>query len=332
MGLLAPRLRYSAPRMQPAQNETVPPRLPSVAVLLCSYQGEPHLAEQLDSIAAQSHRSWTVWVSDDGSTDGTLAILKRYQSLWGADRLSILQGPRDGFAANFRSLTCRTDIDADCYAWADQDDVWEPQKLERALAWLQTVPTDTPAVYGTRTLLTDEDGRPIGNSPLFTRPPHFANALVQSIAGGNTMVFNRAARELLIQANARGDAVAPDWLAYLLVSGCGGQVRYDPWPSVRYRQHARNLSGSNVSLRGRWQRMRLLLGGQFKGWVDANVELLARVRHRMPEPERRILDAFVEARRQPAIRRLMGLRRAGIHRQTALGNFGLAIAALLNRL
>ena len=69
--------------MQPAQNETVPPRPPSVAVLLCSYQGEPHLAEQLDSIAAQSHRSWTVWVSDDGSTDGTLAILKRYQSLWG---------------------------------------------------------------------------------------------------------------------------------------------------------------------------------------------------------------------------------------------------------
>ena len=50
-----------------------------------------------------------------------------------------------------------------------------------------------------------------------------------------------------------------DWLAYLLVSGCGGQVHYDPWPSVRYRQHDENLSGSNVSLRGRWQRMRMLL-------------------------------------------------------------------------
>lgn len=318
--------------MQPTQNQTVVSRPPTVAVLLCSYQGERHLAEQLDSIAAQTHRDWSVWVSDDGSTDGTVALLARYRSQWGTDRLSIQRGPGAGFAANFRSLTCRAEIDADFYAWADQDDVWEPDKLERALAWLQSVPPDSPAVYGTRTLLTDEDGRPIGKSPRFTRPPSFANALVQSIAGGNTMVFNRAARALLIEANAHSDAVAPDWLAYLLVSACGGHVRYDPWPSVRYRQHDGNLSGSNVSLRGRWQRMRLLLGGQFQGWVDANVALLARVRHRMPEANRRTLDSFVRARQQTLIHRVMGLWQSGIHRQTALGNLGLAVAALLNRL
>ncbi|MBP6226004.1 MAG: glycosyltransferase family 2 protein [Rhizobacter sp.] len=318
--------------MQPAQNETLPPLAPVVAVLLCSYQGERHLAEQLDSIAAQTHRGWTLWVSDDRSTDGTLAILEQYRSRWGSDRLSILTGPARGFAANFRSLTCHAEIDADGYAWCDQDDVWEPEKLERALAWLQSVPAGTPALYGSRTLLTDEENRAIGMSPLFTRPPCFQNALVQSIAGGNTMVFNRATRDLLIRANSEGEAVAPDWLAYLLVSGCGGQVRYDPWPSVRYRQHDENLSGSNVSLRGRWQRMRMLLDGKFKGWVDANVTLLERVRSRMPEENLRILDAFVQARREPMPARLLGLRRAGVHRQTAVGTFGLAVAALLNRL
>jgi len=318
--------------MQPAQNETLPPLAPVVAVLLCSYQGERHLAEQLDSIAAQTHRGWTLWVSDDRSTDGTLAILEQYRSRWGSDRLSILTGPARGFAANFRSLTCHADIDADGYAWCDQDDVWEPEKLERALAWLQSVPAGTPALYGSRTLLTDEENRAIGMSPLFTRPPCFQNALVQSIAGGNTMVFNRATRDLLIRANGEGEAVAPDWLAYLLVSGCGGQVRYDPWPSVRYRQHDENLSGSNVSLRGRWQRMRMLLGGQFKGWVDANVTLLERVRSLLTEENLRILDAFVQARREPMPARLLGLRRAGVHRQTAVGTFGLAVAALLNRL
>ncbi|MDO9313890.1 MAG: glycosyltransferase family 2 protein [Burkholderiaceae bacterium] len=318
--------------MQPTPNATVPPHPPAVAVLLCSYQGERHLAEQLDSIAAQTHRRWRVWVSDDGSTDGTMAVLERYRSRWGADRLAVLGGPAAGFAANFRSLTCHANIDADCYAWCDQDDVWEPAKLERALAWLQRVPTDTPAVYGSRTLLTNEANQAIGKSPLFTRPPSFPNALVQSIAGGNTMVFNRAARDLLIQANAEGEAVAPDWLVYLLVSGCGGQILYDPWPSVRYRQHDANLSGSNLSLRARWQRMQLLLGGQFKVWVDANVALLARVRDRMPEPNRQTLDTFVHARRQPMLRRLLGLRQSGVHRQTAFGNFGLAVAALLNRL
>ncbi len=319
--------------MQTAPPETPPPaRLPDVAVLLCSYQGERHLAEQLDSIGRQTHAGWRVWVSDDGSTDATLAILERYRSQWGADRLSVQSGPAQGFAANFRSLTCRADIDADCFAWADQDDIWEPDKLARALEWLQSVPDDTPALYGTRTLLTDEDDRPIGKSPLFTRPPSFSNALVQSIAGGNTMVFNRATRELLVQAGSQGEAVAPDWLAYLVVTGCGGRVHYDPWTSVRYRQHEGNLSGSNVSLRGRWQRMRLLLGGQFQGWVDANLALLGRVRHRMPARHLAILDTFIQARRQPAPRRLMGFWRAGIHRQTPLGNIGLAVAALLNRL
>lgn len=310
-----------------------PPRQPpDVAVLMCTYQGKRHLAEQLDSIGRQTHPRWTVWVSDDGSTDGTQAILEGYRSQWGADRLSIQRGPGAGFAANFRSLTCRADIDADCFAWADQDDVWESAKLERALAWLQSVPVDVPALYGTRTLLTDEDNQAIGMSPLFTRPPCFPNALVQSIAGGNTMVFNRAARGLLMQANSQDDAVAPDWLAYLVVSACGGRVRYDPWPSVRYRQHDGNLSGSNLSLPGRWRRARLLVDGQFKGWIDANLALLERVKPQMPDDNRRILDRFTEARRRPAARRLMGFLHTGIHRQTALGNIGLAVAAWLNRL
>jgi glycosyltransferase involved in cell wall biosynthesis len=307
-------------------------KTPSVAILMCTCQGEQFLLGQLDSIKSQRHKNWTVWVSDDSSIDNTRPILEEYRSRWGVERLSIVCGPSAGFAANFRSLTCSTEIDADFFAWADQDDIWEPDKLSRALAWLQSVPADVPSLYGTRTLLTDEGNRPIGLSPLFTRPPSFANALVQSIAGGNTMVFNRAARALLMEANSQGRALPPDWLAYLVVTGCGGRVHYDPWPSVRYRQHGGNLSGSNISLQGRWRRLRLLLAGQFAEWIDANLESLARVRHRMPEPNRRVLDAFIGARRQPMLRRLRGFRRAGIHRQTALGNIGLTVAALLNRL
>ena len=302
------------------------------SILLCSYYGAAHLAEQLDSIARQTVEGWSVRVSDDGSTDDTLAILKRYRSRWGNDRLAIARGPSNGFAANFLSLTCRPDIDADFFAWADQDDIWEPEKLQRALAWLQSVPPGVPALYGTRTLLTDGDDQPIGMSPLFTRPPSFANALVQCIAGCNTMVFNQAARELFIQASAEGDAVPPDWLMYLLVAGCGGRVHYDPWPSVRYRQHGRNLSGSNLTLRGRWQRARLLMGGEFRGWVDANLERLAQVSHRMPAHHLAVLDEFAQARQRHLPGRLIGFWRSGIHRQTALGNLGLSVAALFNKL
>ena len=302
------------------------------SILLCSYYGAAHLAEQLDSIARQTVEGWSVRVSDDGSTDDTLAILKRYRSRWGNDRLAIARGPSNGFAANFLSLTCRPDIDADFFAWADQDDIWEPEKLQRALAWLSTVPADVPALYGTRTLLTDADDQPIGRSPLFTRTPSFANALVQCIAGCNTMVFNRAARELFIEASSQGDALPPDWLMYLLVAGCGGRVHYDPWPSVRYRQHGQNLSGSNLSLRGRWKRARLLMTGEFRGWVDANLERLARVRDRMPAHHLAVLDEFAQARQRHLPGRLIGFWRSGIHRQTALGNLGLSVAALFNKL
>ena len=299
---------------------------------MCTFQGERYLVAQLESIAAQTHCRWTLWVSDDGSTDETLAILERYRSQWGADRLAVVRGPAEGFAANFKSLTCRAEIDADFYAWADQDDLWEPDKLANALAALASAPSSVPALYGTRTLLTDADNQPVGLSPLFTRPPNFANALVQCIAGCNTMVFNRAARELFVEASSQCDALPPDWLMYLLVSGCGGRVHYDPWPSVRYRQHGQNLSGSNLSLGGRWRRARLLMAGEFRGWVDSNLERLARVKHRMPAHNLAVLDEFVQARQRRLPGRLIGFWRSGIHRQTALGNFGLAVAALFNKL
>ena len=69
--------------------------------------------------------------------------------------------------------------------------------LQRALTWLATVPADVPALYCGRTELVSDDGRSYGFSPLFTRPIAFRNAIIQSLGGGNTMVFNKAAKRLL---------------------------------------------------------------------------------------------------------------------------------------
>lgn len=308
------------------------PSVPKVAVLMCTMQGQHYLAEQLNSIATQTHPSWAIWASDDGSDDHTHAILEYYQSHWGADRISIHAGPAEGSTANFLSLTCRADIDADYFAYADQDDVWESDKLERAVEWLKTVPPDVPALYGSRTQLVDARMQHLGYSPLFERTPDFRNALVQSIAGGNTMVFNRAARDLLRRAGENVEAVTHDWWAYMLVTGCGGLVHYDPYPTVRYRQHGANQFGSNVSVQAQLRRARLLLQGRFRGWVDANLRALQRARHLMTPENQLVLDEFVSARQQWLLPRLIGLRRAGIFRQTTRGNLGLSVAALINRL
>ncbi len=308
------------------------PSVPKVAVLMCTMQGQHFLAEQLNSIATQTHPRWAIWASDDGSDDHTHAILEYYQSHWGEDRISIHAGPAEGSTANFLSLTCRADIDADYFAYADQDDVWESDKLERAVNWLKTVPEDVPALYGSRTLLVDARNQHIGYSPLFEREPDFRNALVQSIAGGNTMVFNRAARDLLRRAGDNVEAVTHDWWAYMLVTGCGGQVHYDAYPTVRYRQHGSNQFGSNADAVAQLRRARLLLQGRFRGWVDLNLRALEGVRPLMTAENQRVLDAFIAARGRHALGRWIGLQRAGIFRQTALGNLGLAVAALINRL
>ena len=313
----------------------MPPPSPNqrlMAVLLCTYQGASFLAQQLDSIEAQTHTAWRVWASDDGSKDSTLAILDRYRARWGSDRLTIVNGPRSGSAANFLSLTCRPDIGADLFAWADQDDIWLPDKLARAVAALAPLGETVPAVYGTRTILTDEQDRELGLSTRFERPCCFANALVQNVAGGNTMVFNRAARDLIARAGPEVQIVAHDWWAYQLITGCGGTLLYDPEPSVRYRQHGNNQIGTNLDLLARVLRVRLLMGGEFGHWLDKNLAALEGTRHLLTPPHRKTLDDFTGWRRAPLRDRIAGLWNSPVHRQTRSGNLALCIAGVLKRL
>ena len=114
--------------------------------------------------------------------------------------------------------------------------MWYKDKLERALTWLATVPADVPALYCGRTELVSDDGRSYGFSPLFTRPIAFRNAIIQSLGGGNTMVFNKAAKRLL-ETTGKLEVVLHDWWMYQLVSAVGGAIHYDPQPTLKYRQH-----------------------------------------------------------------------------------------------
>jgi len=306
---------------------------PQTAILLCTYQGRAFLPAQLDSIASQTHHDWCVWASDDGSSDGTLDVLEDYRHRWGAARLTIVNGPGRGLTANFLSLVCRPEIQALAYAYADQDDVWDANKLERASRWIGDVDRATPALYCSRTRLIDAAGRDAGLSPLFSRPPSFSNALAQNIAGGNTMVVNEAARQLLARAAEAGaEPVIYDWWNYLVVTACGGRVFYDAVPTLGYRQHARNQVGANTRVGDRARNVRELLRGRVRRWNDANLAALQVVRDAMTPANRQIVDTFDAARQRGAIARVRGLYRSGVRRQTLVGNAGLFLAAATGRL
>ena len=309
-----------------------------------TYNGGAFLGPQLQSLFAQTHINWRLVVSDDGSTDNTLDLVVYATFSFRNDQLSVVHGPRRArvpsdqpvdprqpATLNFLALTRAPEVEGSYFAWCDQDDVWQPEKLERAVGWLDTVPSQVPALYCSRTQLISENGTPVGISPLFAKPPSFRNALVQSLAGGNTMVFNRAARDLIASAG-EVDVVAHDWWAYLLVTGAGGVVNYDRDPTVQYRQHGQNLVGTNQGVPAVLRRMHMVLAGGFSQWMDLNLAALEANTHLLTAANRMVLREFCERRRSDLKSRIGCITSLGLYRQTARGQLALWLAATANRL
>ncbi len=314
----------------PASRSGVPVE-PLVAVLLCTANGQAFLEKQLESIARQSYGRLKLVISDDGSTDQTVPLIEQFARKHPQLPVETRTGPQKGFSANFMSIACDASIQADYFAFSDQDDIWLPEKIERALDWLQAVAPGVPAMYCGRTQAIDEQGVVLGLSPLFAKQPSFKNAIVQSLAGGNTIVLNRAARELVVSIGMLR-VVAHDWWFYQLISGVNGLVLYDPQPLVQYRQHASNIIGSNSGWGARWRRIKGLFVGRFQSWNDINVRALELIASRLTPENQAVLAHFREVRDAGLAQRLTGMLGSGIYRQTFLGNLGLLAATLLKKI
>jgi glycosyltransferase involved in cell wall biosynthesis len=303
-----------------------------VCILMCTYNGEKFLAEQPQSIEEQTYQNWRVILSDDGSSDNTLIIAKKFQSNWGNNRLEIRQGPQKGFSQNFLSMACDTSIRSNFYAFSDQDDVWMADKLARAVAYFKASnELQLAKAYGSRTQIVDEKLKPLGFSPEFTLPRSFRNALVQSIAGGNTQVFNQAAKQLLEQAGSQ-KVVSHDWWLYQIVMGAGGIFYYDPKPTLLYRQHSNAIVGANSSFRARLDRVLYVLNGRFKNWNDINYTALCKIRHLLTKDSQDILDMFGRFRGAHLKDRIRLLELCGLYRQTWQGSLSLWLATIINKI
>jgi len=299
---------------------------------MSTYNGQLFIAEQLHSIAQQTHTNWQIVLSDDGSSDDTLLLAQQFQQQFGSDRLTIRLGPKQGFCLNFLSMACDPTIRADFYAFSDHDDVWMNDKLERALAYFDSVrDKNIPRAYCGRTQSVDEQLNHLGYSPLFSLPRSFRNALVQSIAGGNTMIFNQAAKELIEKAGPL-EVVSHDWWLYQLIKGAGGTVYYDPKPSILYRQHPNALVGANRSIGARYDRFVFAWNGGFKRWNDINYAALYSVKHLLTKDNREILELFGTLRTAKFKDRFRLLAVCGIYRQTWQGTLSLWLATFLNKL
>jgi len=304
---------------------------PLVAILLCTYNGQRFLAQQLESLESQTHQNWVLYVSDDGSIDQTLEILRQYQIKWPQGKMIIRNGPQRGFCQNFLSLACDADIRAAYFAFCDQDDIWLPEKLSIAL---QAIITNqniyVPFVYCGRTKYVTDELKVCGISPLFVFPPSFRNALVQSIAGGNTMVFNLSAK-LLIERAGPVDVPSHDWWVYQLISGAEGDVFYDPIPYLLYRQHDDALIGGNNSFGSRIERVLMVLQGRFHSWNTQNIYALKKANHLLARNHQEILKIFESLRGARLRDRFRLVEVCGLYRQTRRGTWSLFLSVLFKK-
>jgi glycosyltransferase involved in cell wall biosynthesis len=243
---------------------------PLVAVLLATYNGEKYLAEQLNSIIYQKEVNIHLYISDDGSSDQTIHIIKSFVKKYPKKIKKIFYSNYKNSAKNFLSLA-KKKLNYKYYAFADQDDVWLQKKLIKAIKKINL----GYDLYGGRTINTDKNLNKISYSPKYKYfRPSFNNALIQSFAGGNTMVFSHKIYKLLEKTDLKKKIPAHDWWTYLVTTYCGKKVYYDTVPYVLYRQHENNVNGHNLGLINQTIRLFRALKGEFKKWIDYNLILL----------------------------------------------------------
>jgi glycosyltransferase involved in cell wall biosynthesis len=220
-----------------------------VIVLMSTYNGDRFIVEQLRSILDQLPVGGRILVRDDGSTDRTVAKILDLRD----ERISVIQGENIGFARSFLTLLRDAPDHADVVMFADQDDVWLPDKIERARAALANY-FGSPALYCSAQMLTDAELRPAHATQRWPRRPCFENALSENVVTGCTAALNSAAANLIRRAGVPPRVKFHDWWLYLVVSAFG-TIIYDEEPTLLYRQHDSNQIGHGTGFWGRQRRI-----------------------------------------------------------------------------
>lgn len=221
----------------------------NIAILMATYNGEKYLAEQIDSLMAQTMQDWHLYIHDDGSVDSTVSMIKEYADKY-PDKITQLDYPAQGGACmNFLSMLER--VEAPYYMFCDQDDVWMRNKIELEYAEmkrLEVVHSNKPVIINTDLKVVDADLRTVhpsfwqyrGIYPDFVK--EFKDFAATNVATGCTMLFNRQAKEAM-RKPCKHTVMHDAWVT-MSVMVSGGILHNMKTPTVLYRQHGDNTIGA----------------------------------------------------------------------------------------
>lgn len=266
-----------------------------VAVLVSTYNGEQYIKEQLDSILNQTYSNIRIYVRDDGSTDSTIAILKEYEQ---NQKIQLCLGDNIGFVKSFFSLL-EMDKEADYYAFSDQDDVWERDKIEKQVKRLEqeVKKEEVPIACFTNYDYYDSNLRlqQKRTPPVFK--PSFQNSIVECIAMGMNLMLNRKARDKMVQEVPKSCYGHDSWV-YMICSEFGSMVELKE-PLVRYRRHEQTVSAGGMGFfKFQWWRMKKFFGNHYFEEVKAQLCEYERIfKKEMKEEDRKLLQLFTGKRK-----------------------------------
>lgn len=218
-----------------------------VIILLSTYNGERFLEEQLQSLVSQCDVEFRIIVRDDGSTDGTINILNKWQQ---KGLLEWYSGSNLKPARSFFNLLFNAP-EAEFYAFCDQDDVWREDKLSVAIKKLSN--KGEAAMYYGQIQLVDENLKFMKTELIHPKNNDIVQALVNNTATGCTVVINRPLKLLLKSYIPQYISMHDSWCLLVCIA-TGGIVYFDNNPHILYRQHCNNVIGLNKGWKVDWKR------------------------------------------------------------------------------
>ena len=274
----------------------MPVTTPRVAVLLAAYNGMQWIEEQLASILAQSAVQITVHISVDASDDGTEGWCENFAARH-AHVFLLPTGIRFGGASrNFFRLIRDVDLqEYDYVSFADQDDVWHVDKLQRAISSMRERSVDACSSNVTAFW---EDGR----TQLLNKaqPQTRWDFLFEAAGPGCTYVLSAPLvqamkQSMLAQWSGLQEVSLHDWYCYAFARSHGFRWYIDPHPSMDYRQHESNQVGANTGLGTMIARYKTI----HDGWWFTQVALIARLTGQSSDP---FVGSWLALRRWQLIR------------------------------
>ena len=255
-----------------------------VNVLISTYNGARYIRQQLDSILTQTYKDVTIYVRDDGSDDETVSIIKEYGQ--SAD-IKLICGKNIGYGRSFLWLLEHADT-GDYWAFCDQDDVWESDKLARAVARLESMSPDIPNMYVHDFWITDERLTPISRYGNDIEGYDFRMAITECLHMGFSTVFNAELRRYMLMGNI-DNIPTHDWWEELIAMEFGN-IYVDDYIGAWHRRLDESISENNIGNRVKWF-FRAMKGGSEIPYICR--EFYETFNDKMKDEDRHILELFV---------------------------------------